>query len=852
MPVDSLISEQKFSTILETGDTDESFDFEGFNDSVTTPYLHGNVTDVMIARTKFLFKWYTSFNSNKVAVIVSDNSVPYYIASTTVDFVGEGWQVGDRFKFTSGPDLEATITSVSTSTMFFNNVTSTITSNVAVTSGTMIGINLLDAAIINWNFIENSASPNYINPIDGSINSYYVEGLDNGGYQKAFPFTNGNNETWIDVSASTNFNSQFPIRVRNNGLDDAYWQEIVVEHYATILPFYLQGFDNNILNNTLPTNFFENDKSVKYIIKLDARTSVGNANNSKVVENLDTLGDVGFFNEGFNGLPNYFTTSNLVYNNGANDSLVKNGTNSISFTLENDTFQISNDARNKLTFFVAKNIGQLSPNTQMAKQYLLSRFYRGENASTRNGALCISNYQFTQNTANNYTITADINFTQQQSQLIPDDAYYCIAISCIDNSGSAHSNVIVDFAQFDKTTDVSGLVELVNDKVLGRKLFLTNSVINPQNESETYEAFNGMIEDSYNIRFKIATKQTTSADAIVGSRIQDANFQIIARNVASGDEFVTQNYAFDLASSIEVPSTGNNPNSTEQNINLINTRGFKYDSNDILNEVRFQYLDTAKDGFYKSNYFISVGFKLGWQEWVQNNLVSNIFYDTNKPNNNQNERISNYSEEQGFELFPVLNLNVSNKEFTENGQDFPASVTEYNLYLPSGIARTYGDDSIPKGGDQIVDCVIETFKTSDGLSTGGTILTNENMLIKATFSRIDGQDLGYTNYAGCIRIDVQNGGLFSIEELSTLAFRQPFNGILIPETGQTRTKMVITATNVELSCLTDFTKLSSGENYNVSARLWSSDEQPEPPLNDKLMENNLPKLMESGVQKIIE
>ena len=269
MPVDSLISEQKFSTILETGDTDESFDFEGFNDSVTTPYLHGNVTDVMIARTKFLFKWYTSFNSNKVAVIVSDNSVPYYIASTTVDFVGEGWQVGDRFKFTSGPDLEATITSVSTSTMFFNNVTSTITSNVAVTSGTMIGINLLDAAIINWNFIENSASPNYINPIDGSINSYYVEGLDNGGYQKAFPFTNGNNETWIDVSASTNFNSQFPIRVRNNGLDDAYWQEIVVEHYATILPFYLQGFDNNILNNTLPTNFFENDKSVKYIIKLD-------------------------------------------------------------------------------------------------------------------------------------------------------------------------------------------------------------------------------------------------------------------------------------------------------------------------------------------------------------------------------------------------------------------------------------------------------------------------------------------------------------------------------------------------------------------------------------------------------
>ena len=111
----------------------------------------------------------------------------------------------------------------------------------------------------------------------------------------------------------------------------------------------------------------------------------------------------------------------------------------------------------------------------------------------------------------------------------------------------------------------------------------------------------------------------------------------------------------------------------------------------------------------------------------------------------------------------------------------------------------------------------------------------------------------YSNYAGCIRIDISNGGLLSIEELSNLAIRVPIsNGLLKAENGFTRTQLVNNGSNVVLTCLTNSSNFATGQNYNLSARLWSSDEQPEPPVGDKIMENNTPKLMEDGTDKIVE
>ncbi len=854
MPLSTLIASQTFGTQINDGDSNDDFDLAGGS----LPYLHGNVTDIVYAQTKFLIKWYTELNANKIAQLIVTNGSPNMWLSSTSDFIQDGWQVGDQFTFTETIySVTGTITSVASDTMLFNVISFVgVTQSMFFTSGDIIGTNTLDAAIIDYNLIENSAATTYSSALDNTVNSYYVSGMNtNTAYKNCLPFINGVDETWID---NTDFNSPIQMKARNLGLDSNDFQEIVVEHTFCIIPFYLQGFNTNLTNGTLPLDWFQSNKSVKYIIRLDARPQVGNANSSKVVESTNTLGDVGFFNETFNGLPNYQTIYDLEYNSGANTSLVKVGSNQITFKIKTNSPSYPNFLTSniiKANFSLAKNPNDYIDSTRFKEQFLFSTYIKDGSDFGKDGV--IDSVVTTIDPLDNSILNVTINttFTAAESNTILAGMYYILNIS-VKQANSVYSNLLIDYARFDGTTDVDGLVEVNPISANPVQNIEIRPSIFADNSATSYEAFNGMIEDAYNARFQINTKQSTNdgLNAPVNTRIQSANWQIVARDTATGDEFICQNYPFDLTSSIEVPSSNAlNPNPTEQVINLSNTRGFRYPLTDFLNEVKFEYLATSSSPNFQTTYEISVGFKLGWETWLSNPDVLPIFYDNTEPNDNLNNRISNYSEEQNYELFPVLNINVTNDEFQENGIDYPSSNTEYNLYFPSSIARTYGDDSIPKGNAPIHECLIETFKTSDGLSTGGVILTNEDMLIKATFDRLDGQALGYTNYAGAIRIDIQNGGLFSIEELSNLAIRVPIsNGLLIPESGQTRTKMVITPTTVELSCLTDHTQLTSGSNYNLSARLWSSDEQPEPPIGNKEMENNTQKLMEDGTDKKLE
>ena len=861
MPIQTLIKSHFCSNIMNAGDSSEDFEI---NDTPAVTFLQGNVMDIVLLRTTFLLSWGTEFNANKSSIIAVDsNNVPEMIVSSTSDFVVDGWAVGDIlqiFPNSGSSTLIAEVTSVSTNTMLFSTITSNISSNTTFNNGYMWGINAYDDAIINYNLIENNSATTYNNPIDNVVNSYYTSVALSASFSPASPFVNGTDKTWIQNNSTDLFTTGSPPhRVRYNGFNtNTKLHEYEVEQHLVINPYYLDGFNTFLQNGTLPTNWFASNKSLKYILELQVRNSVGNANDVKIMTMDDRLGDVGFFNEGFNGLPNFHTISNVVYNGGNNTSLSKIGNNTITFDIETSEaqgFQVTDIF--KANFGLAKDQSDLAPNLDFFDQFLFSTGITTAGVgTTTTGSMGNITFAIDPNDSKKAQVTLNVNFTSAETNFIQDTDYYVLAFSVRKTNVFVWSNLLVDYNFFDTTADVDGLVDFKAITNTGQTIELRNTVLQ-SNSATSYEAFNGMIEDNYSLSMMFKTKQATSdqLNNAVKTRIENCAFQIVARNTQTGEEFIAQNYDFDMTSSIEVPATNAlNPSITEQHINLNTNRGFKTDVGSNLNFAKLNFIATESSPYFQSIYQIDVGFKLRWEEWIANPNVNNIFFDNTKINNNMNFRISNYSEIQNYELFPVINLDVSNIEFNENGIDYPASVTQYNLYMPSSIARTYGDDSIPKGGSQIVQCDIDTFKTSDGLSTGGTILSNENMKIEATFSRIDGQPLGYSNYAGAIRLDVQDGSLFSIEELSTLAFRPPIqNGILIPESGETNTKMVISGNNVVLSCLTNANNLTQGTNYNITARLWSSDEQPpEPPIGDKEMENNTPKLMESGTQKKLE
>ena len=84
-------------------------------------------------------------------------------------------------------------------------------------------------------------------------------------------------------------------------------------------------------------------------------------------------------------------------------------------------------------------------------------------------------------------------------------------------------------------------------------------------------------------------------------------------------------------------------------------------------------------------------------------------------------------------------------------------------------------------------------------------------------------DVGDINdYYGVIRIEeYRNGGITAIDMLSTILDNETASNLLIPLTGESKTKITkVSATKIRLECYIDYTKLQAGgATYKVSARL---------------------------------
>ena len=868
MPVESFLKSYNCYNRFQNGDGEEDFEIDS---NGGTPFLQGNVGERVRVVTEFAFRLITTADANNTIKIHHNPQAlyqgPTMLESSSIDFVAEGWSVGDTMTATgvgssvSGAFTDAVISAVGVNQVIFSNAAgwsfSTQTSPIEINNGLFIMSNELDAAYVKYNLIENSAATTYASPLDGTEISYYAAGISIQDVT-AQPYVNGSQQTWID---NTGINSAPYMKILNQGFDQSSnnigqaFQVIRVRHEFTILPYYLGGFDVNYTNGTLPQDWFTSSKSLKYIIELDARPTIGNANSSKVVTSDDILGDVGFFNENFNGLPNKYSFSDVVYNNGLSSALVRQPVNTVSFKIQSNGGNVNFQQTYYMMCGFSRVIDESNyqPNLVFKEQFI---FGTGITDGTDEETITpINNISIVNTTASEALVTVDFTFTTSQlNRIQAGDKYVLFCAVDVRNNlnNSDRVNQLIDFNVFDPSTDVTDLIQIenvINAPNTQLAQFYPNS-LDPSNTTLSYESINGMIEDSYLCKFLFSTNQDRFA------RIQSLNFNLMARDNTTGDEFIVSSHSFDLSSSIDIPSASQfNPNPTEQSIQLNTTRGFNMSNGDIFNSNKIQYLATSvQNQVHWTFYAGEVGFKLNWEEWLQNLNVSSAFYNANEPNNNQNQRLSNYSDILNYEFYPVLNATVSNQAFNDGGVNYDASITDYNLYFPSSIARTYGDDSLPKGGSPIHQCVIETFKTSDGLSTSGAIITNEDILIKATYTRIDGQPLTYTEpFVGCIRIDVQNGGLFSIEELSTLASNVPIsNGLLKPELNETRCKLTQTANSVVLSCLTNAGNIIDGQAYNISSRLWNNSEAEAPDVGDKKMENNTFKLLENGTQKKIE
>lgn len=563
----------------------------------------------------------------------------------------------------------------------------------------------------------------------------------------------------------------------------------VVAHYFTVNPLFLIGQLENFETGD-PPSYLAGDNSLKYVFDLEFRKSLSNPNIRKsiVIDNL--LSSVGWRNENFNGFNSNYRISDVRYSGGSasEDGVAIQGLTRVFIDVEKlDSGTFISDP-----VFLAAYIQRI-PNTEdeyqgtetnLFENFLFDVIYQNSNGSgtvqdrifkSMTSALAGSDPSF-----KTLTITLELSYsTTEQLKLSNTDRYeLSIQIENQNLTIDVSDRVILtaELGTYQKGDFIDGLITWDNLELYNVNETQTDTgstSLSCYNESGLFLDFDFKLDLSKN------------------AVLTDLRFQLVAKN-ASGSFFLLDEFVFDL-SSVQIRNG-------IQEININNDRAYLLPDGDDFNKATIEV--GSNDGTFQS-YRGTLGQKIKWQEWLQNNAVDTIFYDESKPNNNLNFKTSNYSNLEGYEIFILAQSSLTGvDDLGSAGEGFDQtftgeiSVTDYQV-----------------GFGNVLSATIE-FLDPDSLAVSDSILQNKNTLLRTTFEMVAITDIA--NFWAVHRIQQTNSTGDNIEELTT---NKGIQTLLKPVSGESFLRIYEDSGNIITECLIDFTRLNDQVGYDVSAEI---------------------------------
>ena len=612
---------------------------------------------------------------------------------------------------------------------------------------------------------------NYQSPFDNNEQAYYLNNL-TGTFQTLTPVTS-NGSSWdlgtIEMKATAS-------------LDYAHQYEI---KHTFKIPYYVDGQLNNIEDLLTPSNLVGTN-SFKYGYGLFL--SGVDSNYNRILEDAGNTGSVGYYNENFNGFNNDYSIQNLAISNSyASQTLEGTDTNTV-------TFQIKNNASN---FIAGQEVIIKHTKLPTAVEYenkndSFNDIWLTDSLETEVGFVGISSSIITgcSVTLNADPTLLDVGFTvtysANQQLLIEDTKNWLMSVLIDDNSISPNLatrvNLKIDSQLWSFDTDVQGLVQN-NDLV-----FYKPSVeILPFGSKLTN--FTGWDGDFVGVRFAFETRAEHKAIVkkaifrLIAFKNDVEQFEISQTNIpifkiAITDESITT-YPYQLA-----------------NVDVQNS--FNITPNESFNRITLDSTVPVYGTAYQE-WVGTLAFEVKWREWIANLDVANIFYDATKDNNNLNEKTSNYSNLNGYDIYGVLDLNIGSNQ----GAD-----TVYRIMSDSSIELDFD----VAGTNPVTGT---TFFYDINNNVTDNIYNNQDVRIEIEFDHALGV---LPKVSGEIWIE-QEGSISKPWRLSTAKdWSNPQNPL--QPNGVTNLVEVVNVSNkVTLICKTNNLNLSPNINYNVYGRL---------------------------------
>ena len=827
MPIDVLVTSQKFYNEYKN---DIGF---GSNLLDFTPNLTGSVMEKVKFIQQVDVSWsvqYTSPNGS-----AADFAWTFTFAGTQLtivrdsgNFRNDGFSVGDNvdiywfttFLTTYNGDILAMNT---TGDLMLVDMGATTSLPAGVTSVTIFGDSPLEALVYNFGLIENGDTFNTISAVSGNSQGYYAAGigLDTGGGVRDTSFVTmtrlGVYKDWQTGSCKVRFVSN----------PAAFVQRFEIEHEFMIVPYYLDGQLSNLQNGVIPP-ILTGANSLKYVYKSSFRTTLSNPNTEKEVIFEDSLGAVAWFDENFTGFQNDYTVTSVTYEEAnttaSTTGILIGGETRIKVTVDRNSGPFVGAERfgAYISYLPDQNEYQNTTVSNLTQNFIYDRalnsaglpstsssFITGLTATVVAGSLeieIITEYSPLQQ-----------SFLAQKFQNTP--TYFVLGIEAGDNTLSSGNSdrvmLLADVELYSQSADIFDLMHVTKFDIFPHEKQIG---VDTGNTDVTVWNEDGLVVD-----FEFDINLNLSA------YMNSLNFMIVAYNTVTGQYWEIDKYSFSPATAVVSGGV--------QQVIEANTRNYILRAGDQFNDVTIS-VGSQAAGLQK--YSGRYAQKTSWQDWLLNLDVDTIFFDANEPNNNFNDKSSNYSVLNNYEIRLAV--------FSNLGGTSPLGVSGLTNYLflsPNIRVYDYEEDGNPI---PIWSCVIETFDATGTITLGGSILTGQNTLFRATWTNSGGPVTSLANIYGINRLEETGQAGYDITEMSSINLPLPAGQQILEASVGSLLDLTLVGGNVVMECLIDGALVISGFNYNLSSTirdtLVSGD--------GKETETSVLKDTETSIQKVIE
>lgn len=614
--------------------------------------LRGNVGDLVQMTQQITVE--CSVNETLSLSFAYDSNLERIICSG-LDFKNEGLFIGATVQIIQGTNEgESTITNITgrgNSTLFFD------TTNLGfLTDGTHtdIYIRVKDApTYMRYQYgvipfrVQSDNENTFASPIDGNIQAYYKYDIVQPSYELLTMQRFGVFKSW-DLSTS--------VEVAYAGNPSAYFHVYDIIHTFRISP-YVDTETDNIINQIPPPNFTRTG-TLKYANKIFLGYSsevVGS------VTNLGVTGDVGYYNENYNGKQNVYATTDLVISTPTGgETLSVTETNTVTLSVTNS------DARFVSAQKFIVSIFRLVPSTEISnnKDYTWAEMYGFDSVRKTISAMDpptdsspLTNVDAAFINTGQFDIEFEVIFTTDQQAQISDGDMYAIVISTGENGRDpdAEDNVSL-IATVDVFFKDEAKADIVYD--VDFSYFDSYGALSGDRNYTNQATWNGCFV-GFDFLFKLKQYDDGSFNRIT---------KLVSRLVLVNDTDVTD---IRVLWSKDMPLSPVSPFNAYQS-GLYNYQLANGTSNDTaklpttepLNINMVRSLPSYPPDYQQFQVSGSIP-RIPWRDWVANNNVPSVNFDDTEPNNNLNQKTSNYANANGYSCFHELYLEAEQTTFVE-------------------------------------------------------------------------------------------------------------------------------------------------------------------------------------------